>query len=227
MGQAHYDTLRIPTSIGFFNFYVFPHLYTEDWYSKCQSWKLLLIFLTWSYGDETPVAGNPFQCAQGWQWIYLNYMGGVCSVSTCRGQYIVYHPDALNVRPNCHYRRTQSESAPPLLECTKCLNRVIYPQNYRPSTFAESKFLCTVCASHRETILEIETSAEQISSENTTNWLAVDVDFPSKSPFDMGSVNHTITTMVRRTSCSESNYFQLNTVPSCFARRSSTILKSL
>lgn len=115
-----------------------------------------------------------------------------CSVPTCQGQYIVYHRDALNVRPKCHYCRTQDGPAP-LVECIKCFNKVIFPQSYRPPTFSEFEFLCAACTAGRQSIVETETTAEQISSENGTGWLAVDTDFPSQSPFDNRSLYHTIT----------------------------------
>lgn len=126
-----------------------------------------------------------------------------CSVITCRAQYIVYHQDALRVRAKCHYCRAQkslpetqrSASPAPTVECTRCLNRMIYPKSYRPSTFSESDFLCVACTFSRATITETETSANRISDENTTDWLAIDTDAPSKSPFSNRSVYHTITTI--------------------------------
>ncbi|QKX55088.1 uncharacterized protein TRUGW13939_02180 [Talaromyces rugulosus] len=126
-----------------------------------------------------------------------------CSVITCRAQYIVYHQDSLRVRAKCHYCRLQkdlpetqrSASPAPTVECGRCLNRMIYPKTYRPSPFSESDFLCVACTSSRITITETETSAKQISDENTTDWLAVDAEAPSKSPFSNRSVYHTITTI--------------------------------
>ncbi|CRG91591.1 hypothetical protein PISL3812_08641 [Talaromyces islandicus] len=126
-----------------------------------------------------------------------------CSVATCRAQYIVYHQDTLRVRAKCHYCRSQknvpkaqkSASPAPTVECRRCLNRMIYPNNYREPTFSESTFLCVACTSNRQTITETETSANQISDENSTDWLAVDAEIPSKSPFSNRSVYHTITTI--------------------------------
>jgi hypothetical protein len=126
-----------------------------------------------------------------------------CSVITCRAQYIVYHQDSLRVRAKCHYCRLQkdlpvtqrSASPAPTVECGRCLNRMIYPKTYRPSPFSESDFLCVACTSIRTTITETETTAKQISDENTTDWLAVDAEAPSKSPFSNRSVYHTITTI--------------------------------
>lgn len=31
-----------------------------------------------------------------------------CFTPTCRAQYVLYNPDALNVRPKCHYCRRKA-----------------------------------------------------------------------------------------------------------------------
>jgi hypothetical protein len=125
-----------------------------------------------------------------------------CSIRTCRAQYVVYNPKELNVRPKCHYCREQSAvpaaerngDPAPCVECTQCLNRVIWPESYRPSSFSKSAFTCTSCASGRKTIEEVETTAKEISAENTTAWLIQDSE-NSANPFSNRSLYYTITTI--------------------------------
>lgn len=71
-----------------------------------------------------------------------------CSVNSCRAQYIVYDVPALGVRPKYHYCRQNSGPSsewhgpvkPPTVECSQCLNRMIWPKEYRPAKFSESNF---------------------------------------------------------------------------------------
>jgi hypothetical protein len=126
-----------------------------------------------------------------------------CSVRTCRAQYVVYNLDALNVRPKCHYCRSQtalpvaerSEDPAPWVECTQCLNRVIWPETYRPSSFSKSDYKCPPCTSGRQTITEMETTAKKISAENTLSWLIHDSNTPTQDPFTNRSLYHTISTI--------------------------------
>lgn len=105
-----------------------------------------------------------------------------CFVRTCRAQYVVYNLDALNVRPKCHYCRSQAalsahERNPdpaPWVECVQCLNRMIWPEAYRPSSFSRSDFVCPPCTAKHKTITEVETTAKKISAENSTSWLVSD-----------------------------------------------------
>ncbi|KAI8176176.1 hypothetical protein KHU50_004043 [Colletotrichum sp. SAR 10_65] len=53
-----------------------------------------------------------------------------CFTPTCRAQYVVYNPDALNVRPKCYYCRHSSSANAPWVECSQCLNRIIWPKTY-------------------------------------------------------------------------------------------------
>ncbi|KAI1074240.1 hypothetical protein F5B20DRAFT_564225 [Whalleya microplaca] len=101
-----------------------------------------------------------------------------CSVSTCRAQYVVYDAASLNVRPKCYYCREQGKAASghgrePVswVECTKCLNRMIWPKEYRPAAFSVTDFKCPACDSGHATIIDVETTPKMLSSENGTSWL--------------------------------------------------------
>jgi hypothetical protein len=126
-----------------------------------------------------------------------------CSVRTCRAQYVVYNPEELNVRPKCHYCRSQttlpasqrSDDPAPWVECSQCLNRIIWPETYRPSSFTKSAFKCPPCVSGRKTIVENETTAKKISTENTTSWLIYDSAISAQDPFTNRSLYHTISTI--------------------------------
>ena len=106
-----------------------------------------------------------------------------CSIRTCRAQYIVYHPEALNVRPKCFHCREQSgianenfrnEDPAPWLECEQCLSRVIFPEEYRDK--ATSPYKCVACANGRMSIVDAETNAKELSKENGTTWLLENKD---------------------------------------------------
>ena len=119
-----------------------------------------------------------------------------CGVQSCRVQYVVYNPVHLNVRPKCHYCRVQGSLVAPQLapcvECTKCLNRIIWPEEHRPPSFSSADFLCPACTSGHKTIIDIETTAKAISAENTTAWLVRDTEKPGKDPFTNRSLYHTV-----------------------------------
>ena len=114
-----------------------------------------------------------------------------CNVQTCRAQYIVYRVENLNVRPKCHYCRNGQKT--PLVECTECLNRVIWPKEYRPKNLDLSEFKCYACVDGRKTIVDVETTANKLSKENTTSWLLRNDD-KIKEPFNKRSLFHTIST---------------------------------
>ncbi|KAF1980821.1 hypothetical protein K402DRAFT_265455 [Aulographum hederae CBS 113979] len=102
-----------------------------------------------------------------------------CVVSSCRAQYVVYRPSLLHVRPKCHYCRSEGVSADdgratklnraPTVECSKCLNRVIYPKGYRPDNMND--FECYACVSGRPTIVESQATARVLSKESGQDWL--------------------------------------------------------
>lgn len=122
-----------------------------------------------------------------------------CSMRTCRAQYVCYNVNELNVRPKCHYCRLQpdlahdkrSDDTAPTLECTTCLNKIIWPKEWRFMT--SSPFRCTACVNGRQTITTVETNAELICRENGNGWLLRNDDNVLKEPFKR-SLFWTITT---------------------------------
>ena len=126
-----------------------------------------------------------------------------CSIQTCRAQYVVYNLEALNVRPKCHYCRSQttlpaaerSDHPAPWVECTQCLNRIIWPEVYRPPSLSKSNYKCPSCISGRKTVVEVETTAKKMSAENTMAWLIHDSDTATRDPFTNRSLYHTISTI--------------------------------
>lgn len=121
-----------------------------------------------------------------------------CRVPSCRAQYVVYDVSGLVNRPKCHYCRLKAIGASvtaPVVECSKCTNRIIWPEEYRPSSFDASQFVCTACDSGRQTTEDFETSAKALSVENGMSWLAEDSDKPGESPFTNRSPFHIVSTM--------------------------------
>lgn len=112
-----------------------------------------------------------------------------CGVPTCRAQYVVYVPKNLNVKPKCHYCREHRKA--PVLECSECLNRVIWPEAYRPADMGE--FKCYACTSGRKTIVEVESNALKISKEGSTDWLLRNEDDKISNPFTKRSLFRKIT----------------------------------
>ncbi|PMD13445.1 hypothetical protein NA56DRAFT_665552 [Hyaloscypha hepaticicola] len=113
-----------------------------------------------------------------------------CNIKTCRAQYVVYRPEALNVKPKCYYCRFNSETSAPFVECTECLNRIIYSESYRPKDMDD--FKCYACTEGRKTIVDIETTAAKISEENNTSWLLRNEDKKIPLPFNKRSLFYTI-----------------------------------
>lgn len=106
-----------------------------------------------------------------------------CGIRACRAQYVVYNVEHLNVRPKCYYCRSQNHESAPYVECTRCLSRIIWPEEYRPPSLSGSDFNCPACASGRKTIIDVETTAKKISADNTTSWLIHDSECPDEDPF--------------------------------------------
>ncbi|KAJ6009252.1 hypothetical protein N7522_004268 [Penicillium canescens] len=118
-----------------------------------------------------------------------------CRTVSCRAQYIVYVVDALKVGPKCHYCRSQTPTAAPTVKCSRCLNHMIWPKEYRSSLFNESEFTCPHCTAGHEPTTEIEVTANQLEAENTLSWLAQDTESPNERVFQNNSVFQTISTM--------------------------------
>ncbi|GKT52339.1 putative ARM-like repeat-containing protein [Colletotrichum spaethianum] len=120
-----------------------------------------------------------------------------CFTPTCRAQYVVYNPEALNVRAKCYHCRHENSSlaehkSAPCIECSQCLNRVIWPEMYRPLDLDSSTFKCYACATNRVTVINYETSAKGLSTENGKTWLLRNEGSAIKDPFNGRSLFHTI-----------------------------------
>ena len=109
------------------------------------------------------------------------------SVRTCRAQYVVYCAKNLNVRPKCH----RSAQEAPVVKCSACLSRIIWPINYRPGDMAD--YQCHICASGHKTIVEVEITAFELSKENSYSWL-IRNDGKLPEPFNHRSLYRTIST---------------------------------
>jgi hypothetical protein len=135
-----------------------------------------------------------------------------CSMHYCRAQYVVYNPHELNVRPKCFYCRTQpslrmkngeaiTASTAPCVECHICLNRMIWPIEYRKGNL--EKFICIACSSDQKSILDVETSATCLREENGTNWLLKIENNRIIDPFNGRSLFHTISAVGTVAFCDE------------------------
>ncbi|KAM5356820.1 hypothetical protein ACJ41O_003466 [Fusarium nematophilum] len=119
-----------------------------------------------------------------------------CCRAQCRAQYVVYNPDALRVRAKCFYCRhndgKSDEGPAPLVECSKCLNRVIWPKEYRPKNLDWSKFECSACTSGDVvTIITTDTTAKDLARENGTAWILRNDDAAIPEAFNGRSLFHT------------------------------------
>ncbi|KAJ5472898.1 hypothetical protein N7530_006899 [Penicillium desertorum] len=114
-----------------------------------------------------------------------------CPSPSCRAQYVVYHPDGLTMyRPaECYYCRSQgsrdnipdnvkqNKSPAPTVQCTLCLNCMIWPEEYRAS-LKESDFICPLCTSGHGLTTTLEVMAYEVSAENRFSWLVQDANGP-------------------------------------------------
>ncbi|KFY24877.1 hypothetical protein V491_01980 [Pseudogymnoascus sp. VKM F-3775] len=112
-----------------------------------------------------------------------------CRVRTCRAQYVVCIPDKLKAKPKCHYCR--GHDVAPVVECSECLNRIIWPEAYRPANMGD--FKCYACTAGRKTIVEVETNALKISKESSIDWLLRNEGNKITAPFTKRSLFRTIT----------------------------------
>ena len=126
-----------------------------------------------------------------------------CITQSCRAQYVVYNVEQLNVRPNCHYCRQQGslsdgekQPAPaPVVECVKCLSRMIWPLEYQPGV-SMSDWICVACTSGAKSIVDAETTAANLKDENGIGWLLRKDDSKLKQPFNGRTLYHTASTAV-------------------------------
>jgi hypothetical protein len=114
-----------------------------------------------------------------------------CNVRTCRGQYVVYRTENLRVLAKCHYCRLSQKA--PTVECTECLNRIIWPKEYRPKGL-DAEFKCFACTAGRKTIVDVETTANKLSKENTKAWL-IESKISEFEVFNKRSVFYTVSSI--------------------------------
>lgn len=120
-----------------------------------------------------------------------------CIEVSCRAQYIVYNPDNLKILPKCFYCRhrastKEKRSIAPLIECSKCLSRIIWPFEYRPPVLNLSNWCCPACDFGKNTVVDKETNAKSLMSENGLAWLLRNDDNKIPVPFGGGSLYKTI-----------------------------------
>ena len=128
-----------------------------------------------------------------------------CSMTDCRAQYVIYNPELLCIRPKCHYcrmaehnmRKKQKAVNAPVVECVQCLNRVIYPHEYRPRNFEKEEFNCPACKAGQKTIVETSATADKLGAENGYDWLLRNADKRIADAFSGRSLFHTISTAGR------------------------------
>ncbi|KAL7919065.1 hypothetical protein ACQKWADRAFT_330115 [Trichoderma austrokoningii] len=120
-----------------------------------------------------------------------------CGQTSCRAQYVVYNQNELRVRPKCYYCRHASRSykqaqevvrrdvgQAPTVECSKCLGRIIWPEEYRPDGLDMAAYQCPACVAGKKTIVGEETTARKLSGENSWDWLLRNEDKAIKDPFN-------------------------------------------
>lgn len=118
-----------------------------------------------------------------------------CCRNQCRAQYVVYNPQALNVRAKCFYCRHSdgkgAKGAAPVVECSKCLSRMVWPVEYRPKNVDWSKFECSACTSDVVTVITQDTTAADLVSENGTTWVLRNDDAAIRETFNGRSLFYT------------------------------------
>ncbi|KAK4228660.1 E3 ubiquitin-protein ligase itt1 [Podospora fimiseda] len=105
-----------------------------------------------------------------------------CSMSDCKAQYVVYFTEKLNVRAKCFYCRQKGRfrrdhpdyarlTTAPCVECSKCRNRMIWPEEYRPTEgFDEKNWECPACdAGSIKTVVEEEVTARKLIQSPSDN----------------------------------------------------------
>lgn len=72
---------------------------------------------------------------------------------------------------------------------------MIWPEEYRPSAFKESDFICPSCTSGLVPTAKIEVTPYALSAENTYSWLVQDANDQQAWPFRDDSIFQTISRM--------------------------------
>ncbi|KIW03679.1 uncharacterized protein PV09_05000 [Verruconis gallopava] len=119
-----------------------------------------------------------------------------CSSRQCRAQYVLYNPDELRVRPKCFYCRQQKNC--PWIECTTCMNRMVWPMEFRTREMRDGKpksFQCVACSHGQKTIVDQETSAQALINENGSQWLLRNENNTLQAPFNKRSLFWVISTV--------------------------------
>lgn len=108
-----------------------------------------------------------------------------CAMSDCKAQYVVYFPENLNVRPKCYYCRLKGSlkqddpdhaklTAAPCVSCSKCRNKMIWPDEYR-SPSDEPEWQCPACVQSRvKTVVDEPVTARELmkdEEDNGMSWL--------------------------------------------------------
>ena len=117
-----------------------------------------------------------------------------CRVANCRAQYVIYNPAALKVTPKCFYCRhggRMGTRPAPTVECRKCFSRMVYPEEYRPTSFNAKTWECVACVSGLETVIDRETTPRELVAENGRDWLLVVKEDAIASPLNNRSLFHT------------------------------------
>nr|POE53632.1 putative ariadne-like ring finger protein [Quercus suber] len=114
-----------------------------------------------------------------------------CVSRSCHSQYVVYNVERQRVRPKCHFCRSGNgvKARAPFVECTMCLSRVIWPEEYRPQDM--SQWTCIACNMSKETIVSVQTTASEIRAESGIGWLIDDKSEDVIDPFQSRSLYHT------------------------------------
>lgn len=118
-----------------------------------------------------------------------------CHDQSCRAQYVVYNVDELRVRAKCYYcrmRPTTPGFVAPVVNCSKCFNNMIWPEEYRPADFEETQFVCPHCVGERCPTDEFEFIPKS-AKENTLQWLIQDTQDKDKVLFENRSIFFTLT----------------------------------
>jgi hypothetical protein len=91
---------------------------------------------------------------------------------SCQAQYIV--DDNKGKSPKCFYCRSGCTAQ--TVECSKCLSRIIWPEEIRPKGLDLSSFQCYACVSGVSTIESRKTTVRDLVEQNVSSFLRNDDD---------------------------------------------------